>query len=370
MTKKMRELQAEILRKTEEAEANKADVDKALSIMDEVANLMKQYELEERLEKAGKATVPAEPQPQSDLATGFTAMTKMLTKQALTDTEKALISGTDAANGENYLIPEDVRTAINELRRSYVSARSLVNVISTTSLSGSFTYESGESGGLINFSDGGEIANGDEPTFVQKAFTVKWYGIIIPLSRILKGAEKAGLMAYLDRWFVRNAVQTENTQIFATLKAGYNSGTPKALTGWKALKKSIAVDIDPACKVNGVIVTNQSGFAALDEEEDKDGRPVLQPNPAHPTEKLFQGLPVHVFPDAQLANIDATHFPVIYGNTQAACSLIEHQSLEFSASEHAGFTKNQEYLRVIEGFDVISTDTGACIYGSFAATTA
>jgi HK97 family phage major capsid protein len=116
-----------------------------------------------------------------------------------------------------------------------------------------------------------------------------------------------------------------------------------------------------------VIVTNQSGFAALDEEEDKDGRPELQPNPTHPTEKLFQGLPVKVFPDAQLPNIDDTHYPVIYGDVKAGATFVEHEDLEFAISEHFLFNKNQNCLRVIEGFDVMSTDTGAYIYGSFTA---
>jgi hypothetical protein len=41
--------------------------------------------------------------------------------------------------------------------------------------------------------------------------------------------------------------------------------------------------------------------------------------------------------------------------------------LEFNVSEHYFFGKNQNCLRVIEGFDVMSTDTGAYIYGSFTA---
>lgn len=177
-------------------------------------------------------------------------------------------------------------------------------------------------------------------------------------------------MGYINRWFIKNAIITENAAIFAQLKNGYNEGTPKAIAGWKELKKSINVDLDPSCRIDGHIVTNQSGFAALDAEEDADGRPVLQPNPAHATEKLFQGLPVKVFPDAQLPNIDATHFPVIYGATKAGCTFIEYQGLTFDTSEHYLFGKNQNCLRVTEGFDVMGTDTSAYIYGSFTASEA
>jgi HK97 family phage major capsid protein len=200
--------------------------------------------------------------------------------------------------------------------------------------------------------------------FVLKKFTIGFKGKLIPVSRILLGAAKASLMNYLNRWFVKNAVISENAKIFSVLKSGYNGGTPKALTGWKGLKKSINKDLDPSCKIDGVIVTNQSGWAYLDEEEDKNGRPILQPNPANATEKLFQNMVVHVFPDAQLPNIDETHAPVIYGSTKAGCTFVEHLNMEFAISEHVLFKKNQNCLRVIEGFDAMSTDTSAYIYGS------
>ena len=370
MTKQMRDLQAKILKKAEEAksfmEGETKDLDKAAALLDEVDALQKEFDLAERLEKAGKAGVPETPE-KSEKVSGLKAMIKIMTKKALNDEEKAMITGEGATNGENFLIPDDVRAQINELRKSYVSAKGLVTVETTDALAGSVNYEEGEITELADFEDGNTIAEGAEPKIAQKKFAISFKGVLIPISRILAGSEKGGLMGYINRWFVRKAVITENKKIFATLKAGYNGGAPKAVAGWKALKKSINKDLDPSALIGGVIITNQSGFACLDEEEDKDGRPVLHANPAHPTEKIFQGLPVHVFPDAQLPNIDDTHFPVIYGNTAAGATFVEHTALEFNASEHYYFGKNQNCLRVIEGFDVMSTDTGAYIYGSFTA---
>lgn len=372
MNKKMRELQAAIMAAHDEAKSfmteDNKDLEKAQAALDRADELQKEFDLEKKLFAAEKGKAPEEP-PQDTKADGFKAMAKAIGGKAMTDNEKALISGTNATSGENYLVPDDVRAEINELRKSYISAKNLVTVITTESLAGSVNYEAGEAAGLTAFDDGDVIAEDESPKFVKKAFSIGWYGKIIPVARILLGAEKANLLSYLDRWFVKNAVLSENADIFATLKAGYASGTPKTVTGWKALKKSINVDLDPACLYDGVIITNQSGFAALDEEEDKDGKPVLQPNPANPTQKLFQGLPIHVFPDAQLANIDGTHFPMIYGSVKAGCTFVEHKALEFAASEHANFNKNQNTLRVIEGFDTMSTDTSAYVYGSFAAST-
>lgn len=373
MNKRMRELQAAILDKTNTAKGYMAegegrDLDKAETLLNEIDQLQKEYEIEARMEQASKAAVLTQDIKTAGKADGFVTLTKMLNGKSLDETEKALISGTEAVSGENYLVPEDVRAEINELRKTYVSAKSLVTVETTDALAGSVNYESGSPAGLTAFDDGAAITEETNPTFVQKKFAIGWYGKLIPISRILIGAEKAGLMGYINRWFLRNAILSENAAIFDALKAGYASGTPKAISGWKALKKSINVDLDPSCLVDGVIVTNQSGFAALDAEEDKDGKPVLQENPMNRTQKLFQGLPIHVFPDTQLPNIDGTHFPMIYGAIKAGCTFVEHKSLEFTLDGSYLFNKNQNCLRVIEGFDVMSTDTTAYVYGSFAAT--
>lgn len=379
MTKKMRDLQNQIQQLQKDAQdclvdGEGKDLSKAEAFMDRADALQKEFELLGRVEKSDKAAAQAaaeqNPVDIPGKASGFEAMLKTLANKPLDAAEKALISGADAASGENHLVPEDVRAEISELRKTYVSAKPLVTVETTDALAGSVNYESGVPAGLTAFDDGDAIAEEANPTFVQKKFAIKWFGKLIPISRILLGAEKAGLMSYLNTWFVRNAILTENESIFAALKAGYNNGTVKTVAGWKALKKSINVDLDPSCLIDGVIVTNQSGFAALDAEEDKDGRPVLQENPANRTVKMFQGLPIHVFPDAQLKNIDATHFPLIYGSLKAGCTFVGHKALEFTPSDQYLFGKNQLCLRVIEGFDVMSTDTGAYIYGSFSVTPA
>lgn len=378
MNKKMRDLMDQIQQKHKEAEGFMADgenkdLDKAAKLYDEADALQKEFDLEARKEAAKKAAAEAAAgqapvTKETGKPSGLKAMMKLFSRKSLTDAEKAMLSGENAQNGENYLIPEDVRTQINELRRTYVSARDIVTVETTDALAGSVNYEEGTPTDLIDFTDGDDISASDEPKVGQRKFAIKFKGALIPISRILLNSEKGGLMGYINRWFIRKAVLTENKSIFAVLKAGYNEGTPKALAGWKALKKSINVDLDPSCKLVGGIVTNQSGFAALDEEEDANGRPILQTNPANPTEKLFQGLTIKVFPDAQLPNIDATHFPVIYGATKDGATFVEHTSLEFNVSEHYFFGKNQNCLRVIEGFDVMSTDKDAYIYGSFTAT--
>lgn len=375
MNKKMRELQAQIQELTTEAkgymvEGEGRDLDKAEETMNKIDDLQKELNLEERAAGLDKKSVPAdEVQKTAKGVNGFNMITKMVQRTRLSEEEsKALVTGASDESGASYLVPDDVKAEINELRKTYISAKDLVTVETTDALAGSVNYEDGAPSGLIDFEDGEAIDEETGIKFVKKPFTIKWKGKLIPISRILQGAEKAGLMGYLNRWFVKNAIISENAAIFGALKAGYNDGTPKAVAGWKALKNSITKDLDPSCLIDGVIVTNQSGFACLDEEVDGDGRPILQENPANRTEKLFQGLPIRVYPDAQLANIDSTHFPMIYGSTKAGALFVEHQAVEFATSEHYLFNKRQNCLRVVEGFDVLSADTSAYVYGSFSAT--
>jgi HK97 family phage major capsid protein len=238
----------------------------------------------------------------------------------------------------------------------------VITLTQTQALTGSFNYEAGDIKGLAKLVDGQPINQGDQPSFVRKTYSIKFYAKLIPTSNLLLGAEKASLMSYLDRWFVKNAIFTENQAIFDALRTGK---TVKAVTGWEALKSSINVDIDPANLIDGAIVTNQTGFAALDAEKDANGRGILTPNPTQPTEKQFQGLPIRIFSDAQLPIVNGKA-PMFYGSMKAGVQFIEYMKLEFATSEDFLFNLNQTAIRVIEGFDVIQTDADAYIYATFA----
>lgn len=348
--------------------------------LDELDGLQKAYDLEQRLFEAEKAHVGAgfeaekAGKGQEDKPSGFAILAKCLRNQPLTEAErkaitpsdavvKAMLTGDNSTNGEVNLIPEDVDNTIRELRKSYVSAKNLVTVMPTKVLTGSFTWESGAPAGLVNFSDGDDIPAGKEPTFTNVKFAIGLRGIIIPVSNLLTAVEAAGLTAYLNRWFVHNAVITENKAIFEALA---KDKTVVAISKLANLGKSMTVDLDPSCLIGAVIATNQSGFAAMEEETDANGRAMLQPDPSQATRKLYKGYAVQVFPNSVLPNIDDSHAPVFYGNTKAGVYFMELEYLLFDSSAHAGFGKNQTHFRVIEGFDVISADKAAYCYGSYA----
>ena len=365
MNKKMREILAKINSLTAQAreKQNSGDTAGATEILSQIDELKSEYEVEKRLYEAERDEIPAEPQPKDTKANGFVAMVKAALRRPLSAAENALISGTGAESGENFLVPEDVDTTIRELRQTYVSAKEYTTVIPTKSLTGSFVYEKGGTCELTDFEDGSEISTADNPTFEQKKWAIKFLGKIIPVSRILLGAEQAGLTAYLNRWFVKGAITSENKKIFAALKDKKEAKTYKGLI---EMGSSINRDLDPSALIGGVIITNQNGFDIMDSEKDAVGYPILTKDLANPTIRRFKGLPIVVFPTKQLPDEEGGS-PVFIGDTKAGIMFIDKTGLEFASSEHVFFKQNQLALRVIEGFDVFQADPDAYLYGTIKA---
>lgn len=348
----------------ENGSSDKDEFEKTKAMFENAVDLINQLD---KLEEKEKQTVLNGAKPNTSVADGFKIIASCIkTGKFVNELGEGLKTG--GLNGEDYLVPEDVRLAINKYKEEQLSAKILVTVLPTSALSGSFNWGKNPTDGLIDFEDGNEVDSSKVPEFEQKKWAVKWKGAIIPISTILQGAEQAGLMPFINYWFTRRAIISENTDIFAKFKSSYKSGTPKALADEKALRKSINRDLDPSItkSTTMVIVTNQSGFDYLDQLKDTNGRDLLQPNPTEPTSKLYKGHPVIVFSDKQLPNIDTTHAPIIYGSTKDALWFMEYQNYYFDTDngKGIGFTKNQTLLKVIEGYDISEADTSAYIYGS------
>lgn len=372
MNKKMREILKNIEEKTIIAKnyQTEKDFDKATEVLNEIDKLQKEYEVESKLFNLAKEEITEEKVKEvkeEKKADGFAAVTKMVTGRNMTDEEKALIIESDpsdpSAHGTNYLLPEDVQLTIRELRRNYKSAKDLglVNVVPATALSGSTNYETDDDGLLSDFEDGNEVSEETGPKFVKVPFSIKFKGKLIYISNIVSGNEKAGLKSYLNKWFVKKAVRTENKDIFTTLAKGK---TAKEITGLSALKEHINKDIDPSCAMTGVIITNQTGFGEMDKQKDRNGRGMLEVDPTNKSRKLFQNMPIHVFSDKELPNVSGKA-PMFVGATDAGCDFMDKDGLEFATSEHFAFNKNQTTLRVLEGYDIVQTDADAYSYVTY-----
>ena len=352
---------------------NKATLEEIKNKRQEIELKKQEIEIEKEIENSIKEPVPAPKNPIKDKtkenANVIRAIIKKCIGKQLTEIENSLLIPTqtnpNGTNGEGYILPQDIRTQIEEKKREYKSLRTIVGSIETTALTGSFPVEDFETlTELIDFTDGTDLSdNGNEIRFANVKFSLKEKGALIKLSNTLLAMTDNNLVAYIVEIFAKKAVLTENKMILATLQS---NKTVKDLVDYKALKSSINVDLDPATYNSMVIATNQDGFNFLDSQLDSMGRPILQPNPANPTQKLFMGYIVEVFSNSMLATTGGKA-PIFYGSLTDGVKVVDNGALAFATSSDAGFTSNTTLARVIEFIDVVQADkSDKCYcYGEF-----
>ena len=352
---------------------NKATLEEIKNKRQEIELKKQEIEIEKEIENSIKEPVPAPKNPIKDKtkenANVIRAIIKKCIGKQLTEVENSLLVPTqtnpNGTNGEGYILPQDIRTQIEEKKREYKSLRTIVGSIETTALTGSFPIEDFDTlTELIDFTDGTDLSdNGNEIRFSNVTFSLKEKGALIKLSNTLLAMTDNNLVAYIVGIFAKKAVLTENKMILKTLQS---NKTVKDLADYKALKSSINVDLDPATYNSMVIVTNQDGFNFLDSQLDTMGRPILQPNPANPTQKLFMGYIVEVFSNSMLATTGGKA-PIFYGSLTDGVKVVDNGALAFATSLDAGFISNTTLARVIELIDVVQADkSDKCYcYGEF-----
>ena len=266
------------------------------------------------------------------------------------------------SEGENggYLVPEDVRTAINEYRRSFVPLKNYVDVRSVVVPSGSEVYEkTSQLTGLTNITELGEIQEMNAEVFEKITYAVKNFGGILPVSRFLLQDSPENLLAYLGKWFMKKQVVTENKEIIAVLK----TLTKKAITKVDEIKEAFNVTLDPIFLDNTKVLTNQDGFNVLDSLKDKNGNYLLQPVVTDPTKRTLLGKEVIVLPNTHLPNETANKFPLYIGDLKEAVRVYELNELEIKSTDVGGkaFTRNSYDTRLITRFDVKAIDKEAVV---------
>lgn len=266
------------------------------------------------------------------------------------------------SEGENggYLVPEDVKTAINEYRRSFVSLKDHVDVRSVVVPSGSEVYEkTSQLTGLTNITELGEIQEMNAEVFERITYKVKDFGGILPVSRFLLQDSPENLLAYLGKWFMKKQIVTENKEIIAVLK----TLTKKAITKVDEIKEAFNVTLDPIFLDNTKVLTNQDGFNILDSLKDKNGNYLLQPVVTDPTKRTLFGKEVIVLPNTHLPNEAANKFPLYVGDLKEAVRVYELNELEIKSTDVGGksFTRNSYDTRLITRFDVKAVDKEAVV---------
>lgn len=364
MNKKMREIFAKMKNLQEQAEkhleaGNSTELNEVLA---QIQDLQAAYNTEKALYEIEKSGVSGNGEAKDKDITGFSVIAKMLQKKPLTDAENAMIVG--GSSGEDNLVPTDVDLTIREARKTYQSLKDYVTVYPTATLKGTNVYATATDSELTSFDDGDTLTDSASPSFATKSWAIGFYGNTFPVSNILMGAEQAGLMAYINRHFLRKAITTENKAIITALK---KDKTAVAIKGLSGLRKQINTALDDSYMVDAIILTNHTGFEMLDSETDAIGRPMLNRNPVDPTDLRYMGLPVVKVSDTLLPNETGGAAPIFFGSLKAGITFYDYMQLQFAISEHALFSKNQTAMRIIEGFTVMQEYADAYVYGKLTA---
>lgn len=369
MNKRMRELQALITSKTEEAKSfmsgDNKDIEKANTILDEVESYQKEFETEERILKAAKAGVSAEPvaepqaEPKADSIKAFA--------DAARHGFKTLNEGTPAEGG--YTVPVDISTKINKLKENHFSLRSYIDHETVSTNAGSRTYKTrAQQTGFAQVGEGGKITATAEPKFSRIDYSIKKFAGYLPVTNELLADSDAAIATVITDWLAGESVATENAQILAKI----NAVEATALTGIKDIKKAVNVTLS-AFKGSVVIFTNDDGVQYLDTLEDKNGRPLLSPDPAKPMELRLsigaRSIPVVQIPNEVLAT-DGTSVPFIIGDLKEFLKEFDRQQLTIAQSTTAAvtgfnaFEEDMTIFRAILRADFVVKDDKALIRGA------
>lgn len=371
MNKKLREILAKIDAKNKEVNellnGETKDFDKTQTLLDEIELLQKEYNLEKRkFELERDFNIPTESELENKQKVDSIAAFAKAVKTILSG--KSLVEGTDENGG--YIVPEDIQTKVQYWRDTEFSLLSLISTENVTTNKGSRTYQKkGEANALVELDEEGEIANEIEaPKFERISYVIKDYAGFMPVSNNLINDSDNNVTEIVTQWLGKVERNTANKMILDLIKT-------KAETDLKninGIKKALNVTLGQAYKSTSAIITNDDGLNYLDTLEDKNGRPLLNPDPTNSAQlQLRCGatvVPIQIIPNKFLSTSE-TKVPFIIGDLKEAIKKFDRQEMSMMASSVAqigdvnAFSQNMTLFRVIERFDFKELDKDAYVNG-------
>lgn len=259
------------------------------------------------------------------------------------------------------LVPQDIQTKINEQRRALHPLSRLFSVSEVSSLTGFRVIDTHPTAGFVKLAEFGVISRDDKPAFAKVEYKVEDYALIVPVSNDLLEDTDQALLAYLSGWFAKKSVITEN-RLLLTLLSGLQDSAATAAAGKElpAIKQALNMTLDPAIALTSGFVTNQDGFHYLDTLEDKNGRPLLQPDPTDATHKMLLGRAVTVCASSMLASAGGKA-PLYVGDFTQYGTLFRRKALELAATNVGGsaWDTNSTEVRGIMRMDARVFDAAA-----------
>lgn len=388
MNKKMRELLAKIEAKTAEAktcmDGENKDLDKATALLDEVAELKKEYTLEERIyaEEKNKA-MPTEGQVADKSkdavikAFGKAAKNHFRVSNKEDDPLGFPNEGTPADGG--YTVPVDIWTQIEYFREAEFSLLDLVRRETVHTNTGRRTFKKrAQYSGFTAVAEGGKITYTSSPQFEPISFSIDKYAGYFPVTNELLADSDANVANVLIDWIARESRATANALI---LDAIFNNGEAVDFENLDGLKNALNVTLG-LFKNSSRIITNDDGLQYLDTLKDAKGDYILRANPSDPMQMQVAAgasvVPLVVVPNAILAstpveatgsNAAANKIPFIVGDLKEGVIYWDRMWMSIDESRIASigelnaFEQDLTIFRAIEREDVTLRDADAFVHG-------
>ena len=375
MNEKERELRQKMAAKNEEIRGlmNEGKLDDAEQATEELRRLKRELQVEITLGENSVDTVPPEARQHQNHDNDIDVnqiMARALRGNQLSKEENEVLvrastlnEGTGKDGG--FIVPKDVQTEINELKRTLNPLDELVRIEKVATMSGERTYEKlSTMTAFPNVAELANIANLETPEFNRVEYKVQKYAGILPISSELLADTDQNLLNYLYRWLAKKDMITRNTEIAKLI----NTLTKKPITGIDGLKDILNVDLDPAIALTSILLTNQDGYNYLDKLKDTQGHYLLQPNPLNPTEKMLSGKVVKVVSNKVLPTDisgSSKNAPVIIGDLTEAITLFDREAITLLGTNIGGnaFVTDGYNIRGTLRFDTKIVDNEAAVFG-------
>lgn len=273
----------------------------------------------------------------------------------------------ESGNRIGLTIPADVQTTIHKLVRQYDSLEQYVSVEKVTTSNGSRVLEKwSDVTPLANLdTEDAEIGDNDDPQLTLIKYLIKRYAGITTITNTLLKDTAENIMAWLSSWIAKKVVVTRNQAVIAALAT--LPGKP-TIAKFDDIKDLQLTAVDPAIQATSMFLTNTSGFAAIAKVKDKDGQYLVQPDVTNPEIYRIGGKAVHVVADRWLPDVKGAH-PLYFGDLKQAVTLFDREQMSLLTTNigAGAFEKDLTKIRVIDRFDVVTTDAEAFVAGSFKA---
>lgn len=263
-----------------------------------------------------------------------------------------------------FIVPHSVSTKINEYKRQQeFDLTNLVDVQTTSVLSGEFTYE--KLANITPFQNVSEWENIPEvgtPQFERKSYEIQDYAGILPLPRKLLQDTDQNLLAHIAKFIARKSVVTRNLAIMNVINETFTD--KKAIANADDILDVFDLELDQAFNAGAIIVTNQVGYNYLRKLKNSNGENLMQPDITQPTKRAIDGHRVEVLPNRTLpSNGDLA--PIFIGEFKEAIRFFDRGVYEVTPTAIGGdaFKRNSYDIRVIDRFDVIALDDEAVVAG-------